>query len=105
MDISINEVQTVREKLRQESENGSADGSGSVENGYMLSTYKNLKVRQYRGKRVLDLTIGFVALIFCLILFPFIALGIKLSSKGPVFFKQTKQDKMVLHLPVISFVQ
>lgn len=90
MDISINEIQTVREKLQQESENGYANEFDSHDNGYMLSTYKNLKVRQYKGKRVLDLTIGFVALIFCLILFPFIAIGIKLSSKGPVFFKQTR---------------
>lgn len=90
MDISINEVQTVREKLQQESRNGHAKGSDSIKNGYMLSTYKNLKVRQYRGKRILDLTIGLCALIFCLILFPFIAIGIKLSSKGPVFFKQRR---------------
>lgn len=90
MDISINEVQTVREKLQQESKNGHANGTDSLKNGYMLSTYKNLKVRQYKGKRALDLTIGLFALIFCLILFPFIAMGIKLSSKGPVFFKQRR---------------
>lgn len=90
MDISINEVQTVRERLQQESRNGKKDADSSPKNGYMLSTYKNLKVRQYKGKRVLDLAIGSVALIFCLILFPFIALGIKLSSKGPVFFKQKR---------------
>lgn len=90
MDISINDVQTVREKLQQESKNGYAKKSDPLKNGYMLSTYKNLKVRQYKGKRVLDLSIGFFALIFCLLLFPFIALGIKLSSKGPVFFKQKR---------------
>lgn len=90
MDISINEVQTVKEKLQQESKNGYTKGSDSFQNGYKLATYKNLKVRQYRGKRALDLGLGFVALIFCLILFPFIALGIKLSSKGPIFFKQKR---------------
>lgn len=90
MDISINDVQTVREKLQKESKNGYAKESDPLKNGYALSTYKNLRVRQYRGKRILDLTLGFVALIFCLILFPFIALGIKLSSKGPVFFKQKR---------------
>lgn len=90
MDISINEVQTVREKLQQESNNGYTRGTNPLKNGYTLATYKNLKVRQYRGKRALDLTIGFAALIFCLILFPFIAIGIKLSSRGPVFFKQRR---------------
>lgn len=90
MDISINEVQTVREKLKQESGNGYAESIDTRKHGYMLSTYKNLKVRQYRGKRVFDLTVGFFALIFCLLLFPFIAIGIKLSSRGPVFFKQKR---------------
>lgn len=90
MDISINEVQTVRERLQQESKNGKKDADAYLKKGYMLSTYKNLKVRQYKGKRVLDLAIGVVALVFCLVLFPFIALGIKLSSKGPVFFKQKR---------------
>ncbi|MDX1640826.1 MAG: sugar transferase [Balneolaceae bacterium] len=90
MDISINEVQTVRERLQQESRNGKKDADSYLKNGYMLSTYRNLKVRQYKGKRVFDLVIGSVALIFCLILFPFIALGIKLSSRGPIFFKQKR---------------
>jgi len=90
MDISINEVQTVREKLQKESKNGSVNGHASQKNGYALSTYKNLRVRQYKGKRIFDLAVGSVALIFCLLLFPFIAIGIKLSSKGPVFFKQKR---------------
>lgn len=89
MDISINEVQTVRERLQQESRNGHK-AEVHLKNGYMLSTYKSLKVRQYKGKRAFDLAIGSVALIFCLILFPFIAIGIKLSSRGPVFFKQKR---------------
>ncbi len=91
MDLSINDVQTVREKLQQESrKNGNQTGSKLSESSYAISRYKNLKVRQYKGKRALDLSIGGVALIFCLILFPFIALGIKFSSKGPVIFKQKR---------------
>lgn len=89
MDISINEVQTVRERLQKESKNGHK-ADAFLKNGYMLSTYKNLKVRQYKGKRAFDLAIGSVALIFCLMLFPFIALGIKLSSRGPIFFTQKR---------------
>jgi len=91
MDLSINEVQTVREKLQQES-NHSSNGKSSSNHSRppFPSIYSNLNVRQYRGKRAIDLTIGTVALIFCLVLFPFIAIGIKLSSKGPVFFKQKR---------------
>ena len=87
MDLYVNEVQTVRERLEQESE--IATGNPKV-SGYKISRFKNLKVRQYKGKRAFDLVLGGIALIFCLILFPFIALGIKLSSKGPVFFKQKR---------------
>ncbi len=91
MDLSINDVQTVREKLQQESrKNGKHQEGHLAESSYKLSRYKNLKVRQYKGKRALDLALGGLALIFCLILFPFIAIGIKLSSKGPVFFKQKR---------------
>lgn len=89
MDLSINEVQTVRERLQQESKNNHLQ-SAVRKNGYQPSVYKNLEVRQYRGKRAFDLALGSIALVFCLILFPFIALGIKLSSKGPVFFKQKR---------------
>ena len=87
MDLYVNEVQTVRERLEQESEMATDNPKVS---GYKISRFKNLKVRQYKGKRAFDLVLGGIALIFCLILFPFIALGIKLSSKGPVFFKQKR---------------
>ncbi|TVR15941.1 MAG: hypothetical protein EA391_09605 [Balneolaceae bacterium] len=87
MDLYVNDVQTVRERLEQESE---IAAENPKESGYKISRYKNLKVRQYKGKRAFDLVIGSIALIFCLILFPFIALGIKLSSKGPIFFKQKR---------------
>ena len=91
MDLSINEVQTVRERLQQES-NSSIDKkpSKNISRAPFPEIYSLLNVRQYRGKRILDLSIGAVAFVFCLILFPFIAIGIKLSSKGPVFFKQKR---------------
>jgi putative colanic acid biosysnthesis UDP-glucose lipid carrier transferase len=90
MDLSINEVQTVKERLQQESRKNGGNDAVALKRGYTSSIYKNLEVRQYKGKRALDLVLGSIALIFCLILFPFIALGIKLSSKGPVFFKQKR---------------
>lgn len=45
-------------------------------------------------KRINDLIITFFTLIFvCWWLFPLVALFIKLSSKGPVFFKQARHGK------------
>lgn len=91
MEMSINEVQTVRERLIKESSNGTQESV--LKANYLPSSYKDISLRQYKGKRALDLALGSIALIFCLILFPFIAIGIKLSSKGPVFFKQKRTGK------------
>src|SRR5690625_7891918 len=77
MDIPINDVQTVRERLQQESESITYNGTLKKQRNITPLAYKNLKVRQYKGKRMLDLTLGSIALIFCLLLFPFIMIGIK----------------------------
>lgn len=90
MDQSINDVQTVREKLEKQSEMIEKSGTYKTKENYNLSVYKDLKVHQYSGKRALDLTIGTIALLFSFLLFPVISFGIKISSKGPVFFKQKR---------------
>lgn len=46
--------------------------------------------KQFYGKRALDLLIGSMAFIVFLFAYPFIALGIKLSSSGEVIFKQKR---------------
>lgn len=49
------------------------------------SSYKRLLI-----KRVMDIVGGLVGLAITLVLFPFIALAIKLDSPGPVLFSQTR---------------
>lgn len=49
-----------------------------------------LPPRQYSGKRILDLVFGSIGMLVFLCMYPFIALGIKLSSRGPVLFKQPR---------------
>src|SRR5690625_2593742 len=90
MDIPINDVQTVRERLQQESESITYNGTLKKQRNLTPLSYKHLQERQYKGTRLLDLTLGSIALIFCLLLFPFIMIGIKLSSRGSVFFKQSR---------------
>jgi len=68
-------------------------GTFETKKSYTLRVYKNLKVNQYRGKRAFDLSIGLIALLFCFVLFPFISLGIKFSSKGPILFKQKRTGR------------
>ncbi|TVQ66780.1 MAG: sugar transferase [Balneolaceae bacterium] len=91
MDLSLNEVQTVKQRLEQEFENPENEKE-QREKRFSLNkkTYNDLRVRQYKGKRVMDLSLGIIALFFCLMLYPLIALGIKISSKGSVFYKQKR---------------
>ena len=42
------------------------------------------------GKRLADVVIGFFVLAVFMILFPFVAVAIKLDSKGPIFFAQAR---------------
>lgn len=53
-----------------------------------LNNYVELEIKL--GKRLLDIVCSIIALSFTAILFPFVALAIKLESKGPVFFTQTR---------------
>lgn len=57
-----------------------------------VSRYVELELerKDYSGKRILDIFLGMIGFLGYMLLFPFIALGIKLSSPGPVIFKQKR---------------
>lgn len=55
--------------------------------------FKEIITRVYNSKDSMDRLIGAAAFIVFLVLYPFIALGIKLSSRGPVLFKQRRTGK------------
>lgn len=57
---------------------------------YLPSQFLEMSYRQYPAKRVFDILLASVALAFFALLFPVIAIGIKLSSRGPVLFKQQR---------------
>lgn len=119
MNIPTESRLTVRERLALEAKKSVSNGdglplnngngiyrngngsNGEKKNGHhrngtgdpLRLVYQKLNVREYRGKRLVDLFLGSLLLIGFLILTPFIALGIKLSSRGPVFFKQKRTGK------------
>lgn len=70
-----------REKEKEEYNNSKAA---------FQTKFETLAEKTYIGKRSIDLVLAFVGSLFFLVLFPLIALGIKLSSKGPVIFKQQR---------------
>lgn len=55
--------------------------------------FKEIVTRPYSLKDRVDQLIGVAVFIVFLVLYPIIALGIKLSSRGPVLFKQPRTGK------------
>lgn len=76
---------SVRESIIREQETQSV----AIRN-FSRPTFEELQEKTYAGKRSIDLVLASVGFLFYMILYPFIALGIKLSSKGPVIFKQER---------------
>ncbi|MEN6357170.1 MAG: sugar transferase [Armatimonadota bacterium] len=64
------------------------EGAAAKENGTRV--YSVRKIRQYKSKRILDLIAASVGLVLAAPLAAIIALFIKVSSPGPVLFKQTR---------------
>lgn len=91
MNVQVEQQLTVRERLIKEAKKERTNGFDKP--NYLSSAFQHLHIREYRGKRLFDLVIGFFGLIAFLLATPFIALGIKLSSPGPVFFKQKRTGK------------
>lgn len=63
--------------------------------GYMVLT-SSIKVAAYRDlflKRSMDIAGGIVGLILMAVMYPFVALAIKMKSPGPVFFSQERIGK------------
>ncbi len=52
--------------------------------------FETLQEKTYTGKRLIDLFLSLFGVIVFSMITPFIALGIKLSSKGPVIFAQKR---------------
>lgn len=55
--------------------------------------FEGLATKDKVGKMVLDALFGTLAMLAFIVLSPFIALGIKLSSRGPVIYKQTRTGR------------
>ena len=59
----------------------------------MTYSIQNIPYEKLFIKRTIDILGGFIGLIFTVVLTPFIALAIKMNSRGPVFFKQDRIGK------------
>lgn len=52
--------------------------------------FANLARKEYTGKRLLDIVLSLTGLILFALLYPIIFFGTKVSSRGPVLFKQNR---------------
>lgn len=73
--------------------------------GFTVLSYEatNFDYRRLLIKRCMDILGALVGILITLILLPFIALAIKLDSKGPVFFSQTRVGKNGRYFKMYKF--
>lgn len=90
--ITIKSLPSVKESfLNIQSKNKSLpEDLNSVNSRLNNVAYKN----EYSSNRAFDLTLSMFGVVVQLFLIPIISIGIKLSSKGPVLFKQKRTGKM-----------
>lgn len=69
---------------------GSSQPTIDLEINSISIDYARIYNEKLMWKRAFDLLFGFVGTLILALMYPFIALGIKLSSNGPVIFKQER---------------
>jgi sugar transferase (PEP-CTERM system associated) len=62
-----------------------------------------VKAIQQISRRIVSIIVSFIGLVLCLPAIPFIILAIRLSSPGPIFFRQTRVGLGGRHFSVIKF--
>lgn len=63
----------------------------------------NVKASQQIARRMVSILVSFVGLVLCLPFIPFIILAVRLSSPGPIFFRQTRVGLRGRPFSVIKF--
>lgn len=82
-------MMTVRDTILREAQNTHSRVI-DYRKGVLPKKFYDLAQKDYFGKRALDITLSLIGLVPLIILSPILFIGIKLSSRGPIFFKQIR---------------
>jgi sugar transferase (PEP-CTERM system associated) len=96
--IAVEEVGTLRERL-----DGKIQLDGLRPSSFLYSEGFRLRASQQFTRQVVSIIASAIGLLLFLPFFPFVALAVKLSSEGPVFFRQTRVGMAGRHFQVIKF--
>jgi sugar transferase (PEP-CTERM system associated) len=96
--IAVEEVGTLRERL-----DGKIQLDGLRPSSFLYSEGFRLRASQQFTRQVVSIVAAATGLILFLPFFPFVALAVKLSSPGPIFFRQTRVGMAGRNFEVIKF--
>lgn len=104
--LSIGEINEIHLSFRIFPESVENQGqSGEAESAFYEGLFHDKKPKQFSRvmKRSMDIAGSLLALIFGLPVFVFVALAIKLTSRGPVFFRQERVGKYGRRFAFLKF--
>ena len=96
--ITVEEDGTLRERLY-----GKIQLDGLRPSNFLYSEGFRIRASQQFTRQVVSIVAAALGLVLFLPLFPFVALAIKLSSKGPLFYRQTRVGMGGHNFQVVKF--
>ena len=82
--------QTVRQSIASDIYNTAIATDQNIKSEDYFTDFDLLSMNTFHGKRAIDLVLGIFALITFAVLYPIFGLFIKLSSRGPILYKQKR---------------